>query len=268
MKNILQLEQVCAGYGKKEILHRISFSLPEGRRLAVLGPNGSGKTTLLRVIAGLLPAEGSVLLSGHEVSGLKREELARRVAMMSQFSGASLPYTVMETVLMGRFVHRGKGMFAGKTKKDFQVAGACIRAAGLDGLAEADVTALSGGQLQRVFLARTLAQEPSLILLDEPTSHLDLKYQTELMDYLKDWGMQEGHTVVGVLHDINLAFRLADTFLFLKEGRVMAYGGAEVITPQLLNRIYDMDVAAYMRQSADRMEDLINGKGNKIQKSL
>ncbi len=268
MENILELEQVCAGYGRKEILHQISFSLPPGRRLAILGPNGSGKTTLLRVIAGLLPAGGSVLLSGHKVSDMKREELARRVAMMSQFSGAALPYTVLETVLMGRFVHRGKGMFAGTTREDCQTAKDCIRAAGLEGLEETDVTTLSGGQLQRVFLARTLAQQPSLILLDEPTSHLDLKYQTELMDYLKKWGMQEGHTVAGVLHDVNLAFRLADTFLFLKEGRVMAYGGAEVVTAQLLNQVYDMDVAAYMRQSADRMEDLINGKGKKIQKPL
>ncbi|MDO4293964.1 MAG: ABC transporter ATP-binding protein [Eubacteriales bacterium] len=268
MENILQLEQVCSGYGEKEILHRISFSLEEGRRLAILGPNGSGKTTLLRVIAGLLPAQGSVLLSGRPVAGMKREELARRVAMMSQFSGTALSYTVEETVLMGRFVHRRRGMLAAVTKRDREAARDCICAVGLSGLAQADVTALSGGQLQRVFLARTLAQEPSVILLDEPTSHLDLKYQTELTDYLKAWGKQKGHTVVGVLHDINLALRFADTFLFLKEGNQIAYGGPKVITPALLNRVYDMDVAAYMRESADRMEDLINGKDKNVPESL
>ena len=153
-----------------------------------------------------------------------------------------------------------RGILAGPGEKDRQVARDCLRAAGLSGWEQKRVTELSGGQLQRVFLARTLAQEPSVILLDEPTSHLDLKYQTELADYIKGWGQQPGHTVVGVLHDINLALRLADTFLFLKGGRILAHGGAEILTPELLTETYGMDVAAYMREAAARMEEILNGK--------
>ena len=262
----LELDGVFAGYGENPVLKGISFSLEEGRRLAVLGPNGSGKTTLLRVLDGLLDWRGKLKILGKDASGMKREELAKSVAMMSQFSGASLPYTVEETVLMGRYVHMPRGIFAGPGEKDRRAARECIRAAGLSGWENRRVTELSGGQLQRVFLARTLAQEPSVILLDEPTSHLDLKYQTELMDYLKNWGQQPGHTVVGVLHDINLALRLADTFLFIKEGKILAFGGKEILTPYLLDETYGMDVAAYMREAADRMEEIING--NHLSKPL
>ena len=264
----LELAEVTAGYGQEPVLKNISLSVREGQRLAVLGRNGSGKTTLLRVIAGLLPCSGQVRICGADARELKREELARRVAMMSQFAGASLPYTVEETVRMGRYVHQPSGflsgMFSGSLssaqEKDREVTDACIRAAGLWEKRSSLVTELSGGQLQRVFLARALAQEPLVMLLDEPTSHMDLKYQTGLVDYLKKWGEETGHTVVGVLHDISLALRLADRFCFLKDGQVLACGDASVITPELLEETYEMDVAAWMKESAGRMEEILNGK--------
>ena len=187
---------------------------------------------------------------------------------MSQFAGASLPYTVEETVRMGRYVHQPSGFLSGMfsgflsgaQEKDREVTDACIRAAGLWEKRSSLVTELSGGQLQRVFLARALAQEPLVMLLDEPTSHMDLKYQTGLVDYLKKWGEETGHTVVGVLHDISLALRLADRFCFLKDGQVLACGDASVITPELLEETYEMDVAAWMKESAGRMEEILNGK--------
>ena len=264
----LELAGVTAGYGQEPVLKNISLSVQEGQRLAVLGRNGSGKTTLLRVIAGLLPCSGRVRICGADMRDLKREELARRVAMMSQFAGASLPYTVEETVRMGRYVHQQagflSGMFSGflsgAQEKDREVTDACMRAAGLWEKRNRPVTELSGGQLQRVFLARALAQEPLVMLLDEPTSHMDLKYQTGLVDYLKKWGEETGHTVVGVLHDISLALRLADRFCFLKDGRVLACGDASVITPELLEETYEMDVVAWMKESAGRMEEILNGK--------
>ncbi len=262
----LKLRGVTAGYGSEPVLKDISFSLEEGKRLAILGPNGSGKTTLLRVLDGLLEWKGELKILGKDAAGLKREELARSVAMMGQFAGASLPYTVEETVLMGRYIHMSRGILAAPGSEDLQAARNCIDAVGLAGWEQRRVTELSGGQLQRVFLARTLAQQPSIILLDEPTSHLDLKYQTELTDYIRRWGEQPGHTVVGVLHDINLALRMADTFLFIKEGKCLAFGGAEILTAELLTEAYGMDVAAYMRESADRMEDIVNGKS--LQKPL
>ena len=165
---------------------------------------------------------------------------------------------------MGRYVHRSSGLFSGLAvgmgEKDRQVVEACMRAAGLWEKRKRPVTELSGGQLQRVFLARALVQEPSVMLLDEPTSHMDLKYQTELVDHLKKWGEEPGHAVIGVLHDISLAIRLADVFCFLKDGRVLAWGEASVITPELLKETYEMDVAAWMKESAGRMEEILNGK--------
>ena len=263
-KMALELINITAGYGREPVLKDVSLSVKKGQRLAILGRNGSGKTTLLRVIAGLLPCSGTVRICGENVHSLKREELARRVAMMSQFAGASLPYTVEETVRMGRYVHQQSGflsgMFSTTDEKEREAVAACLRAAGLEEKKDRLVTELSGGQLQRVFLARALAQEPSVMLLDEPTSHMDLKYQTELVDYLKKWGKEAGHAVVGVLHDISLALRLADVFCFLKDGRVLAWGGAGVITPQLLEETYEMDVAAWMKESAGKMEEILNGE--------
>lgn len=263
-RTALELIHITAGYGREPVLKDVSLSVREGQRLAVLGRNGSGKTTLLRVIAGLLPCSGTVLLGGESLHGMKREELARRVAMMSQFAGASLPYTVEETVRMGRYVHQSSGflsgIFSGSDGREREAVVSCLRAAGLEDKKDRPVTELSGGQLQRVFLARALAQEPSVMLLDEPTSHMDLKYQTELVDYLKKWGEEPGHAVVGVLHDISLALRLADVFCFLKDGHVLAWGGAGIITPQLLEETYEMDVAAWMKESAGKMEEILNGE--------
>jgi len=131
----------------------------------------------------------------------------------------------------------------------------CLKAVGMYELRDRQITTLSGGQLQRVYLARTLAQEPSIILLDEPTNHLDLKNQAELIDYLKEWSKIDGHTVIGVLHDINLAMRLADNVLVLDNGKTAALGKAdEVITSNLLNKVYDMDVVGFMTDSLKRWE--------------
>ena len=154
-------------------------------------------------------------------------------------------------------IYLPKGLFRQPSTHDREVTARCIATSGLTGLEKVPVTQLSGGQLQRVFLARTLAQEPSVILLDEPTSHLDLKYQAELVDYLCGWAKEEGHTLVGVLHAPTLALRLADTFLRLKDGAVAGFGPAEeILRPQLLEQVYGMDVAGYMQAALCRWEEV------------
>ena len=250
---MLHLKNVCAGYGNGDILHDITIDLPLGENLCILGPNGCGKSTLLRTIAGLLDSRGELTLHGKPVAAMRRPEIASHMAMMSQMSTIHFSFTVYETVMMGRYQKLRRGLFVSPSQEDKRCAEEYLRATGLESLRERQISELSGGQLQRVFLARTLAQEPEIILLDEPTNHLDLKHQTELVTYLKNWSEEKGRTVIGVLHDINLSLLLSDRLLFLKDGAVASMGTADtVLTRDFLAEIYEMDVAAYMQEALGR----------------
>ena len=254
---MLHLNHICAGYGSGDVLHDIAFDLPLGQNLCILGPNGCGKSTLLRVIAGLLESRGELTLDGKPVAAMRRTEIASHIAMMSQISTVYFSFTVYETVMMGRYQKLRRGLFVSPSQEDKRRVEQYLHATGLDTMRDRQISELSGGQLQRVFLARTLAQEPEIILLDEPTNHLDLKHQTELVTYLKKWSEETGRTVIGVLHDINLSLLLSDQLLFLKNGAVAAMGSADaVLSREFLREIYDMDVVSYMLDSFTRWERL------------
>ncbi len=253
---MLKVEHLTCGYGGAPVVKDLSFEVPAGGRLCILGPNGCGKTTLLRALAGLLPHEGKVTVEGRDLAAMDRRQLARTVALLSQISSVYFSYTVYETVLMGRYAHQTGGAFSGPGPEDRAIALECMERTGVADLRDRQVTELSGGQLQRVFLARTFAQQPRIILLDEPTNHLDLKYQVELVQELKAWAAGEGRCVVGVLHDVNLALDLADLFLLMEEGRARYFGPAAEFDPAALNRVYQMDVGGYMRRSLQRWEEL------------
>ena len=253
---MLKVEHLTCGYGGAPVVKDLSFEVPAGGRLCILGPNGCGKTTLLRALAGLLPHEGKVTAEGRDLAAMDRRQLARTVALLSQISSVYFSYTVYETVLMGRYAHQTGGAFSGPGPEDRAIALECMERTGVADLRDRQVTELSGGQLQRVFLARTFAQQPRIILLDEPTNHLDLKYQVELVQELKAWAAGEGRCVVGVLHDVNLALDLADLFLLMEEGRARYFGPAAEFDPAALNRVYQMDVGGYMRRSLTRWEEL------------
>lgn len=247
---MLSLHNVSAGYNGVNVVNNISFDLKKNENLCILGPNGCGKTTLIKAIAGLIPVEGKILLDNENMFKMKRQEIAKKVAVLGQISFVYFSYTVFETVLLGRYLHMKENAFKEPSKYDKEYAHHCIEAVGLSNLEDRQISTLSGGQLQRVFLARTLAQDPKIILLDEPTNHLDLKNQAELVEYLNEWSKTDDHSVIGVLHDINLANRLANKVLFLNDGKMVAYGKNEnVINPDLLNNIYGMDVVSYMIDS-------------------
>ena len=255
---MLELKNVSAGYDGIDVIKDISFTLNYGENLCILGPNGCGKTTLIKAIAGLIPSKGEILIDDKNTGRMKRHEVASKVAVMSQLSTIFFSYTVYETVLLGRYLHM-KGVFKGPSEYDKSYVKKCLKAVGLYELRDKQINTLSGGQLQRVYLARTLAQEPSIILLDEPTNHLDLRYQAELLDYLKEWSNEGEHSIVGVLHDLNLAMRLADNFLVLEEGCVKSYGTAnKAITNSLLNSVYGMDVVGFMLDSLRKWENISN----------
>ena len=245
---MLTLSHVYAGYDGGDVLRDVSASFETGGCYSVLGPNGCGKTTLLRSVCRMIDMRGDVLLDGRNVTSFKRAELAAQVALMSQLTTLYFPYTVEETVMLGRYRHMRGRLFARPDKADRAAVECCLRMTDLTSLRGERIDRLSGGQRQRVFLAQTLAQEPRVILLDEPTNHLDVRCQLELIDALHAWCADGEHTVIGVFHDMNLALRLSERMLFLKDGAVAGFGCfSELVTGDFLQNVYGMDVAGYMR---------------------
>lgn len=258
---MITLENVSAGYDGTIVLHNISLNLSNGESLSIIGPNGCGKTTLLRVLAGTLPFSGQVLLDGTSIATLRRKEMAKKIGMLSQSSQLYFNYTVFETVMMGRYVHQKGGLLGGPSEQDHQVVEAALRQVEMLALRDREADTLSGGQLQRVLLAKVLAQDPEIILLDEPTNHLDLGYQIQLCHFLRAWSKKPGKTVVGVLHDPNLAMLLADSTLLLDGGQIKAFGGCDAVyTSSALRDAYNMDVSAYMLETLGRWKRLSEGQ--------
>ncbi len=246
---LLALEGVSCGYGELEVVHDVSMEVHAGENLCLLGPNGCGKTTLLRAACGILPLmKGRVCIQGQDIRHMKRRAIAREIAMLSQISTVQFSYSVEETVMLGRYARLKRGMFESPNLEDRQKVHQCLEAVEMTELAKRPIDSLSGGQLQRVFLARTLAQEPALILLDEPTNHLDLRHQAELVAYLVAWSEQAGRAVVGVLHDIGLAAQLANRLLLMREGVIALDGPTQsVLSSDVLHDVYGMDVRNHMR---------------------
>ena len=254
---MLNLYNVSVGYGEGDVVKNISLDLKPGQKLSVIGPNGCGKTTLLKAIANILPFKGDILFDGKSVRKMKSREIAVKIAMLSQMSGMYFSYSVFETVMMGRYLHIKDKLLGLPSESDRQQVMQCLKMVGLEDEKDKEITKLSGGQLQRVFLARTLAQDPDIILLDEPTNHLDLKHQIELIEYLKLWVSDGRRAVIGVLHDINLAMRLADNLLIMKDGSIQAYGRtSEIISDGILEETYEINVAQHMRESLKIWENI------------
>lgn len=230
------------GYGGDPVLAGVGVRLPAGRVTVLIGPNGSGKSTLLRGLSRLLPLRtGEVEVGDAPLRALSPRQLARRLAVLTQGRPAMSGLTVREVAELGRHPHRGRWRRA-----DPAGAAAVDRAlelTGLTHLAAQDVGALSGGQVQRAWLASCLAQDTAVLLLDEPTTYLDLRHQVELLDLLRDLAEVHGVTVGVVLHDLNQAAAIADRVVLLREGRVVAEGTpAEVFDAALLSEVYEIGV--------------------------
>ena len=235
----LTVEHLCQSYGKHSVLQDFSFQLPEGAFLALLGTNGTGKTTLLKAIGMISPPKaGRCLWKQSDLSALSSSQRARRVAYLPQSTYAPFPMKVIDAVLLGRSPYTS---FVPRSE-DRQEAVRILEELGLSPMAFRDISQLSGGERQQVLLARTLAQNPQLLLLDEPTSSLDLKNQLQTMELIRRLCRQKGLTAVAAIHDINLAAMFCDRFLMLRKTSLFAYGGEEVLTPENIRAVYGVNV--------------------------
>ena len=237
----LLVQNVSCGYDGRVVLKEVSFEISSGEIIAFIGPNGSGKSTLFKTLDRLLkPLAGNVYLDGRDIWKLHEREVAKQIAFVCQSAHVSWPFTVRQAVTMGRFSHRG--WVAAYTAEDSRVVDESLEAAGLSDIGERSIDTLSGGELQRVMIARALAQEPSVILLDEPVSNLDIKYQVTVLELVRSMA-HNGMAVGVILHDLNLASLYADRIGLLSNGELAALGEpSQILSKENIDAAYDTDV--------------------------
>ncbi len=242
MASIIKIEAVEFSYPERQIFSGLTLSLEEGEILGLIGPNSSGKTTLLKLMDGLLaPRQGRVLLKEKELSRIPRSLVARMVAVVPQTMEVPFSFTVGEIVLMGRAPHLTR--FGWEKQKDLNIAREAMALTDVAGLEERIFWELSQGEKQRVLIARALAQEPDVILLDEPTSHLDINHQVEINELIRSLNLQKKLTVLHISHDLNLAAEYCHRIVLLHKGSVSSVGTpAEVITEENIRRVYETTV--------------------------
>ena len=242
---MLKLERLSLGYGKTNILTDIDLSASQGQMLGIIGPNGSGKSTMVRgMCRTLTPKSGRVLIDGQDISPINRSELAQLVAVVPQTPNLPDTFTAFEIVLMGRTPHLGRFRFEGM--KDFDIAWKAMEITNTQPFAERRMDELSGGQKQLLTIARALAQEPKLLLLDEPTAHLDINHQMETLDFVKRLCREQNLAAVAVLHDLNLAAQYCDRLALVSGGKIHAEGTPhEVVTEENIREVYGAHVCVY-----------------------
>ena len=248
-RELLTVSHLSVTLGGREILRDISFSVCEGHWLMVVGPNGAGKTTLVNALTQGIPYSGMAAFEGRDLKKMKPLEIASKIAVLRQRHQAGYAFTVEEIVRLGRYRQRS-GLFrsaAGKEGDDRAVEKA-LQETGLLPLRGQSILKLSGGELQRTFLAQTFCQDPALLILDEPTNHLDLLYQKQIFALLADWLKVPGRAVCSIVHDLSLAKAYGSKALLIDQGRQAAFGPAgEVLTEKELNPVYGMEVGQWMR---------------------
>lgn len=237
----LRGEAVSVGYGDRVIIEPMDVAVPAGEITSIIGPNGCGKSTLLKALSRTMPLRGgAVYLNGTAIATMPTAEVARQMALLPQSPQAPAGLTVGELVALGRYPHqRGFGRL---TDDDRRIIDWALSITHLDGLAERPIDALSGGQRQRAWIAMALAQDTGLILLDEPTTYLDMAHQLEVLELLQTLNRDEGKTIALVIHELNLAARFSDWMIALKSGAIRGAGTPkEVMTPALLREVFGLD---------------------------
>jgi iron complex transport system ATP-binding protein len=240
--SIISAENINFSYAAKPVMEDVSFTIDEAQIVAIIGPNGSGKTTLLKIINGtLFPDAGQMLIDGKNTLRWSRQEIARKVAIVPQETAIIFPFYAEEIVLMGRFPHLSNYRF--EDKKDYRIVHEAMEKTDTLAFVTRRFDELSAGERQRVLIARALAQEPKVLLLDESTVFLDLKHQLQFLTLLRQLNTAQQLTVIFVTHDINLAAQNTDRIILLYSGQIYAIGKpAEVITAANIKEVYDVGV--------------------------
>ncbi len=247
---MIAVEELCFSYDKKtDLLKNINFSINKGEIVSLLGPNGSGKTTLLKCINSILkPLKGSICINGKDVSLMKRDEIARYVSYVPQEHRTSFPYTVLDVVLLGRAPYIG--LFSTPKSADVEKCYELLNTIGISYLAERIYTKISGGERKLTLIARALCSQAEILLLDEPTSNLDMKHQTDVLGTIKELAAKEGLTVLMTVHDPNLAMLASDRAVLLKHGNIIFTGDVkDVITTENIEYVYGCQVQSISKNN-------------------
>jgi iron complex transport system ATP-binding protein len=239
---MIEVHSISFRYLEDWVLQDISFRTRKGEFIGVIGPNGSGKTTLLKILYRLLsPQKGEVLFERAPLKKMSRRDIARRIAVVAQETYPVFPFRAMEIVLMGRSPYLGHLMF--ESEKDLEITKKAMERTEILSISERSIDELSGGERKRVFIARALAQEPEVILLDEPTANLDIHHQIEFLDLILALNRERGLTIIMASHDLNLASEFCDRLILLQKGRIFKIGSPEeVITRENIERVYGCGV--------------------------
>ena len=248
MQNLLEIRDLSVQYGALVIVNKVSLTLREGEWLMLAGPNGAGKSTIVNAIAQAAPYAGEILFQGKDIRRYRPDEVARNLGILAQTHSVSYSFKVEEVVRLGRYAY-SSGLFRNRDDEGTASVERALELTGLTELADHSVLELSGGELQRVFLAQLFAQNPRVLILDEPTNHLDLVYQKQIFELISVWLREEGRAVLSVVHDLSLAKAYGTEALLLHKGSVLAQGSTgEVFSREHLAEAYSMDVYAWMRQ--------------------
>lgn len=240
-KHLLKASNIVAGYDKKIIIDGINITIPNNKISVIIGANACGKSTLLKTLCRLIkPVSGEILLDDKSISRISPKQLAKVLGLLPQSPTAPEGITVADLVGRGRFPYQS--FFKGLGKKDYEAVEDALKIMGIAALANRSVDELSGGQRQRVWIAMALSQQTDILLLDEPTTFLDISYQIEILDLLTDLNRSRGTTIVMVLHDINLSARYADYLFALRKGRLVAEGEpSHILSEDLIKQVFDLD---------------------------
>ncbi len=255
---LLEVKGVTFGYEREPLLYDVHVQVRKGEMVGLLGPNGSGKTTLLRLVSGVLrPQQGKVVLEGRDLQEWGRHGIAQRIAVVPQELHMPFAFSVEQMVRLGRTPY--VRLLGSKSRHDAIIIEDAMQAADITSLAGRIFNELSGGERQRVMVAMALAQEPTLLLLDEPTAHLDIKYQIDILELVQRLNRERGVTVIAAMHDLNLAARYFPRLLLFQRGVVADAGPAEVLEPHLLKRVYGIDVQVGILRGAEHLSVLPPG---------